>query len=269
MELSLSADQAAILSALESLAKPYAATPTNFRGFALISEALDRALAEGGFLDVAYESDLGPVTAALVVAQLARLPYAAEVSASALVRPLLGADLPRPICLADAEAPHLPIRFLAPGATVVVLHRDRVRVFTASVKDVRKAETLFGYPMAMLVPHADRETTSREVDVSPLAVRTIWRIALAAEIAGLLGAAIDAAVAYVSDRKQFGRPLGKRVQYIFSPSAARSGRRDSVMRRWRRSTRRKPRPASFTTCTSFSAPWALHSSIRCTYGPTG
>jgi len=208
MELSLSADQAAILSALESLAKPYAATPTNFRGFALISEALDRALAEGGFLDVAYESDLGPVTAALVVAQLARLPYAAEVSASALVRPLLGADLPRPICLADAEAPHLPIRFLAPGATVVVLHRDRVRVFTASVKDVRKAETLFGYPMAMLVPHADRETTSREVDVSPLAVRTIWRIALAAEIAGLLGAAIDAAVAYVSDRKQFGRPLG-------------------------------------------------------------
>jgi alkylation response protein AidB-like acyl-CoA dehydrogenase len=39
-------------------------------------------------------------------------------------------------------------------------------------------------------------------------VRAAWRVALAAEIAGLLGAAIDATVLYVSDRKQFGRPIG-------------------------------------------------------------
>jgi alkylation response protein AidB-like acyl-CoA dehydrogenase len=208
MDLSLSDDQAAILGALEALAKPFAATPANFHGFALVSEALDRALAEGGFLDVAYESDLGPLTAALVVAQLARLPYAAEVAASALVRPLLGADLRRPICLADADAPHVPVRFLAPGASVIVLHRDRVTGFTASAQDVRETETLFGYPVAMLVPRADRATVSRRFDVSPAVVRAAWRVGLAAEIAGLLGAAIDATVLYVSDRKQFGRPIG-------------------------------------------------------------
>jgi len=208
MELSLSPDQAAILGALESLAKHFAATPTNFHSFALVSEALDRALAEGGFLDVAYESDLGPVTAALVVAQLARLPYAAEVAASALVRPLLGAELPRPICLADADAPHRPVRFLAPGASVIVLHQERVTCFIASAQHVQVAETLFGFPVAMLVPHLGGETTSRRFDVSPVAVRAAWRVALAAEIAGLLGAAIDATVTYVSDRKQFGRPIG-------------------------------------------------------------
>jgi Acyl-CoA dehydrogenase, C-terminal domain len=208
MDLSLSDEQAAILGALESLAKPFATTPANFHGFALVSEALDRALAEGGFLDVAFESDLGPVAAALVVAQLARLPYAAEVAASALVRPLLGADLARPICLADADAPHLPVRFLAPGASVIVLHRDRVTGFTASAQDVRATETLFGYPVGILVPRENRETMSRCYDVSPEAVRAAWRVALAAEIAGLLGAAIDATVLYVSDRKQFGRPIG-------------------------------------------------------------
>jgi hypothetical protein len=208
MDLSLSDDQAAVLGALASLAKPFAAVPANFYGFALISETLDRALVEGGFLDVAYESDLGAVTAALVVAQLARLPYAAEVAASALVRPLLGAELPRPICLADANAPHRPVRFLAPGASVIVLDLDRVSGFTASAQDVQATETLFGYPVALLVPRADRETMLRRFDVSPAAVRAAWRVALAAEIAGLLGAAIDATVLYVTDRKQFGRPIG-------------------------------------------------------------
>jgi len=178
MDLSLSDDQAAVLGALESLAKPFAAVPANFHGFALISETLDRALVEGGFLDVAYESDLGAVTAALVVAQLARLPYAAEVAASALVRPLLGAELPRPICLADANAPHRPVRFLAPGASVIVLDLDRVSGFTASAQDVQATETLFGYPVALLVPRADRETMLRRFDVSPAAVRAAWRVAL-------------------------------------------------------------------------------------------
>jgi hypothetical protein len=125
-----------------------------------------------------------------------------------LVRPLLGAEVTRPICLVDASAPHVPVRFLAPGASVIVLDRDRVSGFTASAQDVRGTKTLFGYPVAMLVPHAERAMTSRHFNVSPLAVRTAWRVALAAEIAGLLGAAIDATVLYVSDRKQFGRPIG-------------------------------------------------------------
>ena len=208
MELSLSADQSAILGALAALAKPFTCLPADCRSFSVTDPALDRALAEGGFLDVAFEPDLGPLTAALVTAQLARLPYAAEVAASALVRPLLGPDLPRPVCLMEAAAPHRPARFLTSGATVVMLHNDRVTSFTATQTDVTPVETIFAYPVAMLTAQADRDARSQTHDVTPAALRARWRVALAAEIAGLLGAAIQSAVTYVSDRKQFGRPLG-------------------------------------------------------------
>jgi alkylation response protein AidB-like acyl-CoA dehydrogenase len=38
-------------------------------------------------------------------------------------------------------------------------------------------------------------------------LRTQWRAALAAEAAGLLGAALQSVTTYVSERKQFGRPI--------------------------------------------------------------
>ena len=208
MRLSLSADQSAVLGALEALAKPFAAPPTDCRGFCLVDPALDQALANGGFLDVAYEPELGVLTAALVVAQLARLPYASEVAASALVRPLFGDTLVRPVCLVEAGVPHRPVRFLSPGASVVVLHADSVTSFTATTEDVRPVETIFAYPTAMLSAAADRQARMTAHMVSAEALRARWRVALAAEIAGLLSAAVQSTVAYVSDRKQFGRPIG-------------------------------------------------------------
>jgi alkylation response protein AidB-like acyl-CoA dehydrogenase len=38
--------------------------------------------------------------------------------------------------------------------------------------------------------------------------RTVWRIAIAAELAGCLKGGLDAVVKHVSERQQFGRPLG-------------------------------------------------------------
>jgi len=49
--------------------------------------------------------------------------------------------------------------------------------------------------------------TLRTHDVEPEVVRMHWRIALAAEAAGLLAAALASTVTYVSERKQFGRPI--------------------------------------------------------------
>ena len=128
----------------------------------LTSNDLDLALAENGFLDVAFDPDLGLVTAALIVEQLARLPYAVEAGASALVRPLLG-ELTRPVCLIEAGALTRPVRFLAPGATLVVLHPDKVVTFTAEPGEVKPVESLYAYPMAMLTPGADR---GRAVDAA-------------------------------------------------------------------------------------------------------
>jgi alkylation response protein AidB-like acyl-CoA dehydrogenase len=206
MELSLSADQAAILDALEVLLRPYVAMPVDMRHFALPSPDLDHKLAEGGYLDVAFDPDLGATTAALILERIARLPYAVEAAASLLIRPLFG-ELPRPICLLETEATMRPVRYLQPGASVIALHADKVTSFTASPEDVRQVESIYAHPVAMLNVSRELGARAQAHTVSPLALQTRWRVALAAEAAGLLGAAIDSTVTYVSERKQFGRPL--------------------------------------------------------------
>jgi alkylation response protein AidB-like acyl-CoA dehydrogenase len=202
VDLSLSSDQDAILGAIDALARPYASPPIGSHGFDLFSPDLDAALAEGGFLDVALEPELGPETAALVVERVARIPYAVEAAASALVRPLLGAELPRPFCLVEPSQLDRPIRFLAPGATVVVVGTDKVISFAAG--EVQAVESLFAYPTGVL----RGETPSGQAhNIAPDEVRNRWRAALAAEMSGLLAAALESTVAHVSERKQFGRPL--------------------------------------------------------------
>lgn len=205
MDLSLSDDQVAILDAIDSLAKPYAGASLHDGGFALSSDALDRELAEGGFLDVAFDPDLGAVSAALIVERLARLPHAVEAAVSALVRPLLGEDVPRPLCLIEEGKGHRPIRFLFPGATVLVVGRDRVSSFVATADQVRaEPEALYGYPMGTLL-EMPSERTDHAVAANDVRVR--WRVGLAAEAAGLLAAALESTSAHVTDRQQFGRPL--------------------------------------------------------------
>lgn len=206
MHLSLTEDQEQILGFLDSLTRPYAAVPMHDISFALTSDALDRELAEGGFLDVAAMPELGAVTAALVVERLARLPFAVEAAASALVRLLVDPELPRPLCLVEEGQLRRPIRFLKEGASVVVVGASGVRSFTATADHIRGAgeEVLFAYPMAYLtgIP-----TDARNHDISADQVQRAWRVALASEAAGLLAAGLQSVTTYVSERKQFGRPI--------------------------------------------------------------
>lgn len=206
MQLSLSEDQSQILSFLDGLAKPYASIPMHDHSLALTSEDLDAALVEGGFLDVMAEEELGAATAALVVERLARLPFAVEAAASALVRPLIDPELPRPLCLVEEGRQRKPVRFLREGATVVVVGPSGVRSFTATADLIAPAQedTLYGHPVAFLTGLPD---TLTDHAVDPAEVTRAWRVALAAEAAGLLAAALQSVVTYVSERKQFGRPL--------------------------------------------------------------
>jgi alkylation response protein AidB-like acyl-CoA dehydrogenase len=206
MELSLNEDQVQILDFIDSLTRPYATVPMHDISLALTSDELDRELVEGGFLDVMAMDELGPVTAALVVEKLARLPFAVEAAASALVRPLLDPELPRPLCLVEEGQLRKPVRFLRPGATVVEVGEGGVRSFTAGADLVRGAgdETLYAYPVAYLT---DIPAETRHHDIAPERLLTQWRTALAAEAAGLLAAALQSVATYVSERKQFGRPI--------------------------------------------------------------
>ncbi len=206
MDLSPSPDQIAILDAVDSLAKPYASVPLHDVSLALVSDTLDRELAEGGFLDIGFDPDLGAVSAALIVERLARLPFAVEAAISALVRPVFGTALPRPFCLLEPGRTTRPIRFLQPGATVIVVGAGRVSSFVATADQVHAEDSLFAYPVATLLVDPSAVATTVH-DVSPDVVKTRWRIAIAAEAAGLLAAALDSVTGYVTDRQQFGRPL--------------------------------------------------------------
>lgn len=206
MQLALSEDQSQILDFIDTLTKPYTSVPMHDHSLALTSDALDAELVEGGFLDVMAEEELGAATAALVVEKLARLPFAIEAAASALVRPLIDPELPRPLCLIEEGQLRKPVRFLKEGATVVVVGPSSVRSFTASADMIRAAQedTLYAYPVAFLT-HLPDALTKHDVDVAE--ITRAWRVAVAAEAAGLLAAALQSVVTYVSERKQFGRPL--------------------------------------------------------------
>ncbi len=207
MRLSFTEDQQQILDFIDSLTRPYAAVPLHDHSLALTSDALDAELVAGGFLDVMAIEELGPVTAALVVERLARLPFAVEAAFSALVRPLVDPDLPRPICLVEQGRLRQPLRFLKPGASVIVVGGDgRVASFAATPDHVRGGgdEVLYAYPTAFLTHVPD---DLRYHDVAADEVLRAWRVAVAAEAAGLLAAALQSVVGYTSDRKQFGRPL--------------------------------------------------------------
>lgn len=204
MDLSLNADQIAILDALDSLAKPYASIPLHNTGFALSDADLDRELAQGGFLDVAFDPDLGVGSAAVIVERLARLPQASEAALAAIVRPLLGDAIGAPLCLIEEGRIGRPLRYLREGASVVVVG-EQVSSFTATAEQIRaEPEALYGYPVATLLNVPTKRTA---LAVSPDELRTRWRIALAAEAAGLLAAALDSVCTYTAERHQFGRPL--------------------------------------------------------------
>jgi Acyl-CoA dehydrogenase, C-terminal domain len=207
MDLSLSADQRAILDALDALAKPYEGVSLHETGFALTDPALDRELAQGGFLDVAFEPELGVSTAALVAERLARLPQATEVALTAIVRPLLGEDISGPLCMVREGKNVRLLRYLREGATVVMVGDNSVGSMVVTSDKIRtEPDALYGYPMATLL--VDPELPHLKMHaVSPKEILTRWRTALAAEAAGLLAAALQAVCSYTSERHQFGRPL--------------------------------------------------------------
>lgn len=205
MDLALTEDQRQILDFLDGLTRPYASVPLHDCSLALVSEELEAELTEGGFLDVAAMEELGPVTAALVIERMARLPFAVEAAASALLRIALDPDLPRPVCLVEEGQLARPVRYLKAGATVVVVGAS-VRSFIATEAQVRAVtdEPLYAYPIAYLTGVS---AEARSHDLSADEALRLWRVGVAAEAAGLLAAALGSVKTYTSERKQFGRPL--------------------------------------------------------------
>jgi len=219
MDLTLTSDQAAVAAALDQLAAHFETKPTDFHGFALASQGLENALAEGQFFDVALVPELGPLSAALAVERLSRLPCTVEISLSMLVRPLLFADLPRPFALVEYKRPG---RFVANARTILVTDGEAMGIVQPTPESLEPVDSIYAYPMGRLKERVTVEPLSAARAAS---TRKWLRIALAAEISGLLHAAIATTVDHLNDRKQFGRPLAtfQSIRHRLAESAVLAG----------------------------------------------
>lgn len=203
MDFSLNDDQLAVDGAIDKLAAQFAASPVDFHGFALVSEELDRELEESQYFEIAAIPEMGPLSAALAVERLARLPYTAEIALSMLVRPQLDIDLPRPFGIIENGRPG---RFVVGVKTLLVIDGETIGIAHPEASDVEALpDSLFAYPMGRLTGSPEIKPLSADRADT---VRSWLRVANAAEMAGLLQAAVDATVEHISVRKQFGRPIG-------------------------------------------------------------
>jgi alkylation response protein AidB-like acyl-CoA dehydrogenase len=205
MNFELTEDQGAILGGLDGLVASFAIAAPKDPSFTAFSVQLDTALASDGFLGIAREDGFGPLEAALMVERLARLPLSVEAGASMLVGPALDLDpATRPIALVAGDGTS-PARFLPMARVLLVDRGDHVLAVTVDTAKVEPVETLFAYPYGRL-RSLDGLETRRIDDVATL--RRRWRIAIAAEAAGLMQGALDLVVDHVTTRQAFGRPLG-------------------------------------------------------------
>ena len=204
MNFELTDDQASVLSGLDQLL----ASREDTRGAPVMHSYdtdLDLALAQSGFIDIAREGGFGPLDAALVVERVARLENVVEVAASALIGPVLPISAGKhPIALVSGDGSGAA-RFLPMASILIVLRDDRAEVITVDPTNVEPVESLLAYPYGRLKSLAGLERIVVE-DVA--AVRRRWRIAIAAEAAGSMAAALALMLEHVKSRYAFGRPLG-------------------------------------------------------------
>jgi hypothetical protein len=201
----LTEDQSSILAGLDQLLASLAPDAPTEPVFAAYSANLDGALSAAGFLDIAREDGYGPLEAAMVVERLGRLPCAIEAGASALVGPVL--PLPpgvRPIALVEGDAGKAG-RFLPMAQALVVDRGSDAVLVRVTPENVEPVETLLAYPYGKL---RSLEGLDQTIIRNPRPLRRRWRVALAAEAAGCMAAAIDQVVEHVKTRQAFGRPLG-------------------------------------------------------------
>lgn len=202
MDFRLTADQTALLSALDGLVKRFESVRSGFHEFALFSADLEQDLSDGQYFDIAAVPELGAVSAVLAVERLARLPCTAEFALSMLVRPHLAREWPRPLAVCENGQPG---RFVAMAKTLLLVRGKRIELATPASAALAASDSLFAYPMGRLTGAVHGEPLS---DDEAAAVRSWLRVALAAEAAGLMHSAIATTVEHLTTRRQFGRPIG-------------------------------------------------------------
>jgi hypothetical protein len=207
MDFDLTEDQQALDSAFHQLADRHRELSVGGGAYLQINDAFAADLAASGFLDVAREEGFGALEAVLLVEALAKSPYALEAAASAIVVPqITDRQLPRPVILARTPL-NTPLRYLGDKGTALIDTGKDIRVVDLAKARTAPVASSYAYPFGRFV---DLDLKSAPVleGADPEVFRQYWRLAIAAEIVGLMEPAIEMTVEHVRVRRQFGRPLG-------------------------------------------------------------
>ena len=208
MDFEPNADQQAILEAVAALLAQHAGAKRaiELNRTSAYDRELDAALDSAGFQGVALAEGTGLLEAALVVEAVAKAGGVVGIGASALVAPgLAGRALPGPIALAK-DGDTGPVRFAAHARTLLVDVGAEARQLTLAAGDVSPVASNFMLPMGRVrAPHGRGESMGPG---SGERLRSLWRLALAAEIVGTMAACLEVTLEYVKRRRQFGRAIG-------------------------------------------------------------
>jgi hypothetical protein len=197
----------ALMDAVDKLLAQTDAAAENVDGQrSYFSAGLDADLEQGGFFDAAGVEDFGPVAAAMVVQRVSATTHIVEAANSALVRPFIGGEWPRPLAILSGDASR-PARFLAQARTVIILGADRASIVSLDKGDAVAVSSLFAYPMGQLADPAACLARAEPIEDHAL-VRRMTLLATACELAGVLQGGLTSVNDYVKTRQQFGRPIG-------------------------------------------------------------
>jgi alkylation response protein AidB-like acyl-CoA dehydrogenase len=209
MDFTPSEDQRAIAEAVDALLaqRAGAARAIELARKDAYDAALDAALREAGFLELARGPETSLLDAALLVESVARAGGTVAIGAGAVVGPLVtDRVLPGPIALASAGAAG-PVRFAAHARTVLVLDGDAARAVELGAGDAAPVRSSFGFPMGRFADAVLRRGDSLGAG-SGARLATAWRLALALEAVGAMRAALDVTIDYTKRRRQFGHAIG-------------------------------------------------------------
>jgi alkylation response protein AidB-like acyl-CoA dehydrogenase len=208
VDLDLNEDQQAVLEAVGQLLAQHAGAE---RAIELNRKqdydgALDAALVEAGFTEIALSDEAGALEAALLVEAVARAGGVVTIGAQVLVVPaLLSRGVPGPVALTSVDH-RGPVRFAAHAKTLLVDAGDEARLLALEPGEATPVKSNFMFPMGRVRVDLGRGESLGLGSGAKL--RAWWRLALAAEMAGTMGAALDVTVEYVKRRRQFGRAIG-------------------------------------------------------------
>lgn len=207
MDLELDDDQRAVQEAVAALLEQHIDLDrtTTLAAEGRVDTVLREELSEAGFLALALDDETTWLDAALLVEAVAHRGGLIDVGAAALVAPAVcGRSLPGPVALIGRDH-RGPVRFGPQARSALVEHEAGVRL-VALEGTGEPLETNFGWPVG---PVSGDLTRGEELGAEAIPrLHRFWRLALAAECVGAMRAALETTVAYVKERRQFGRSIG-------------------------------------------------------------